>query len=853
MSGFIKWLFGGYPGGSQEGSAQWRLGFVADYGNYVIMALMAALAAMIYLTIRTYRREGDAPRGAKALLAGLRITVILLVAVILFRPAIIYRFTRTLYSSLVVLLDDSISMSLTDSTVLQDGAGRREKLAGLLGVSPADLEQMSRAEIVRRLLVRRGGAIGALAADHPLVLMRFSTDNPGRESYTDVIERIDSPSMAPGEVIERLGESLAHMRADGYETDIAAALGQVRETMRGRRMAGVVLVSDGRVTSAKPGSPMAGDSSSGALAEGLGAGVFAVMVGDATPRKNVAVTALHAPGEVRTGALTEFSAVLSCRNAETQKIKLRLLRRNADSGKWTPTGKESIINVSEHLPPAEGDSPQNRRNGPVVITADLKVKPEETGKFVYKVVADPLSGETNQADNSAEASVSVRDAKINILLVGGYAGLEFQYLRNFLFRSRDLYRLSVWQQNADADINQVASTGMRLSRLPRRLAEIIGTQESPGYDVVILYDPRPTQGGFDENFVKMLKTFVVRHGGGMCYLAGNKHSESVLRGGGYRPLSDLMPVMLAPNRIDLAGRIGRGKPRSWQVRLTDYGREHTVTRIGRSLGGERHIFDLLPGIYWSHPVADVKPAGRVLAVHSNPMRRGSQNDPLPLMVFQPVGMGRVVYVGFDETWRWRAVRDGYYHRRLWGNLMSFLAAPKTKRVVLTTGGERFVAGEKMTVRLEAYDEEYRPLEAKKVTVRMTRTSDGQSSDIELKAVPDQPGHFAASMVPKRTGAYELSVNLGPDAAVSRRITVELPQAEMRKPEADPAFLKTVVSRPQNFLEAHEFDKLSGMIPPGRLKSVREIPRELWDTRAVLLLIVILLAGEWILRKKYNMA
>ncbi len=852
MNGIIEWLFGGSVGGAGD-SSRWRLGFVAEYDNYVILVLLIALAAMIYLTVRTYRREGDAPRGAKAVLAGLRITVILLVATILFRPAIIYRFTKTLYSSLVVLVDDSISMSIADSARNVKDDGAQEKLAGLLGISPDQVRQMSRAQIARRLLLRDDGAVGALAADHPIVLMRFSTDKPGQDSYTRILERIDSPELEAEKVINRLDEPLAALLADGYETDISAALSQVREMMRGRRLAGVILISDGRVTSDKPAMSSPSAASSLATIDGLGAGVFAVMVGDSTPRKNVAVTALHAAGEVRRGASAEFSAVLSCRNVDSQKIKVRLLRRRADSNEWTSTGREKTVEVGKHLPHSRKGPGKTKSNGPVVFNVEFTTNPDKTGKFIYKVEADPLDGEANVADNTAEASVSVRDAKINILLVGGYAGLEFQYLRDFLYRSQDLYRLSVWQQNADADINQLASTGMRLSRLPQKLPQLIGTQDKPGYDVVILYDPRPTRDGFDENFVSMLKTFVVRHGGGLCYLAGNKYSEAILDGGDYRSLGELMPVVLAPNRVDIAARIGRGKPRSWQVRLTDYGREHTVTKIDLTSDGGQSVFDLLPGIYWSHPVANVKPAGRVLAVHSNPMRRGPKNDPLPLIAFQPVGLGRAVFVGFDETWRWRAVRDGYYHRRFWGNMMSFLAAPKTRRVVLTTGGERFVAGEEMTVRVEAYDEEYSPLEADKVDVEVVQIPSGNSHKIELKPVEDQPGHFASSVVLARTGAYELSVNLDEDANAARRISVELPQAELRKPEADPEYLKSIVSRPQNFLEAHEFDRLGEMIPPGRLQSVREIPRELWDTRAVLLLIVMLLAVEWIVRKKYNMA
>jgi len=93
---------------------------------------------------------------------------------------------------------------------------------------------------------------------------------------------------------------------------------------------------------------------------------------------------------------------------------------------------------------------------------------------------------------------------------------------------------------------------------------------------------------------------------------------------------------------------------------------------------------ILPGIYWSHPISKVKPAAKVLAEHSNPLRRTAKNAAEPLVAVQPVGAGRVLYVGSDETWRWRYVQDGYYHRRFWANAVRYLATLKARQVVIMT-------------------------------------------------------------------------------------------------------------------------------------------------------------------------
>jgi len=844
----IEWLLG-VKAGEFAGADSWRVGFVAEWGGYTKLALLAVLAAMVYLAVRSYRREGDSPRGAKGALAGIRIAVIVLVFVILFQPAVVLRYVKTLHRSLVVLVDDSLSMSFSDPYPPGEA---REQLAGFLGVDPSDLGGLSRMEIARRALTRPDGPMDRLAADHPLMILRYSTNRPGRDAYTHLMDTIGPVEPADGAgapVAERLAALLGPLTGSGYETNITLALRDAMERTRGRRVAGIVLVSDGRSTAA-------GGGLTGALeyARRRGVPLYAVAVGDPTPPKRLAVTGLRAPRQVRRLARVEFTAMLSHRNMGSQTVRVRLLCRRSDRTEWTDTGAAKTVKL------ADDDAETDR--GLRHVT--LHHEPDELGRFIYKAVVeggDDAKGP--EARGAGEAVVEVSDEKIKILLVTGDAGYEFQFLKNFLFRTRDRYRLSVWQQNADKDISQVASTGMKLGRLPRELEELIGSPSGkphPGYDVVILYDPQPTQDGFDERFVGMLKTFVRSHGGGLCYVAGNKYSESTLATGGtggpYAQLADLLPVVLAPNRVDFAARIGQRRPAPWPVRLTSYGLDHPVTRLDDSSEQTAGAWEALPGIFWSHAVRKQKPAARALAVHSNPMRRTARNDPEPLVVVQPLGAGRVLYVGFDETWRWRFVRDAYYHRRFWSNAVRFLASLKARRVVITTGGDRFSVGEKITVEVEAYDDQYRPIRNETFELKMTNVATAESKKLTLKAVDpeNRPGQYKTTLVARRTGTYELEADRdADDAPQAKQILIELPQAEARRTEADLAAMKTIASRPENFLHVHEVDRLAGLIRPGRLTTYHDVPRELWDSPAALFLIVLLLVTEWILRKKHNMA
>jgi hypothetical protein len=865
----VTWLLGSDPA-ELVGEGNWRFGFVAGYGNYVNLLLIVLFLAMVYLVVRSYRYEGDNKLGVKASLGAIRVVICLLVLAVLFRPAIVLRFTRTVYSTVVLLIDDSRSMSFTDR---YGDANEQVSLSAIMGADRASLENVSRTDIVRRVLGRQGGLVEKLAEDHPLMLMRFSTDKQGRESYTRPLGRLAGPggpaesqgqaaTSQPAGAAATPQDILARLSSAGFETDLPAALRDTMESVLGRRVAAIVMISDGQMT-ARSGEDRLADAMAYANQRGLR--IYPVLVGDPTPPKNVSVTGLQAPREVRRGAHTEFSVVLAHRNLAGQQVRVKLLRRPAeaprgpaDKSDWTDTGINKTVRLD-----GEGAAGSSAAGGAShgVQTVALEVEPDVIGKFIYRAVVEPHPDERNVEDNHADAPVDVSDEKIRVLIVGGDAGWEFQYIRNFLHRQPDLYRLSVWQQDADKEVNQLASTGMKIDRLPKELAELAGSpggKPYPGYDVVILCDPQPTLDGFDENFIKILRQFVEEHGGGLCYVVGGKYADLVLSArGGYENLAAMLPVVLAANTGDTVEKILYRRPQSWPVRLTDYGLDHPITRLASTVADSTKVWDLLPGIYWSHPVLKAKPTARVLAVNSNPARHTDRNEPEPLLATLPFGTGRVLYVGFDETWRWRYVQDGRMHQAFWDNVVRYLASLRAKQVVITAGGDQFSTGERITIEVEASDENYQPRHEEEFKVEMIDTQTGDDETIVCKLVPDKPGRYKATFRASRTGEFLLTALKGDphqaDMVQSKTIRIDLPKAEALRTEADRATMENLATRAENFRTIDRADDLVRLIPDDRKIAVREVPRELWNSNLMLLTIVLLLTAEWILRKKYNMA
>jgi len=176
MSEFIQWLVG-LKAEDLAGSQSWRVGLASEYGNYAKLGLILVVVAIGYVVVRSYRREGDAPRLVKICLGTLRMLVVALALLLLLRPAIILRFSKTLRPAVVVLIDESLSMG-NDDTYADNP--HRDELAKSMNVHPDRLRELTRMDLIRKALLRRGGAMGEPVRNYPLICLRYSTDDPGR-------------------------------------------------------------------------------------------------------------------------------------------------------------------------------------------------------------------------------------------------------------------------------------------------------------------------------------------------------------------------------------------------------------------------------------------------------------------------------------------------------------------------------------------------------------------------------------------------------------------------------------------------------------------------------------------------
>src|SRR5262249_52905756 len=155
--------------------------------------------------------------------------------------------------------------------------------------------------------------------------------------------------------------------------------------------------------------------------------------------------------------------------------------------------------------------------------------------------------------------------------------------------------------------------------------------------------------------------------GGLVVIAGRQHMPAKYEKmqtdpQKKSPLAELLPVDFI--RVDFPIE-SDARPQPFNPELTELG-ERDISKmlwLGDTVEENRQIWRTLRGFHWHYPVPGVRALGSVLLKHPRVKMAGDQ--PMPLIVSQPVGKGQVLFLACDETWRWRSNTEDKYYARFW--------------------------------------------------------------------------------------------------------------------------------------------------------------------------------------------
>ncbi|RIK68600.1 MAG: hypothetical protein DCC65_03120 [Planctomycetota bacterium] len=757
---------------------------------WIMLAGAVVSAAAVWFL---YRRE-NLSRGMRAALMILRFGAIMTVLFIFGRPMLVLSRTQTEPSFVAVLVDRSSSMAVSDAVF--EG-------------SPASQEARDSrwADAVALLSGEEAGLLRQLAARHGVGVWTFDR----------VAQAIGEAAQALA--LKSLDIKLASLSADGSRSNLGRAMKQILHETAGRRVAALVVISDGRQTEPIDLEPAI------AQAAGRSIPIHTVAIGSPLARRDLAVVSLWAPEDVfvRDTVRVQFDISASGIDEKTAaRVELMAEGRS-----------EALARASFDLEPG-----QSR------IQGDLQYRPEKVGRVELTLRVAPILGEENTDNNEAGILIQAHDERIGVLFVESTPRFEYRYLKNLLLRESNIQSSCILLE-ASPGFPQEGTLPIR--RFPRSVEELLP------YDVVILGDVDPRADWLSPMQQAMLIDFVSVQGGGIAFIAGERHMPGGLR---RTVLEKLLPVEIDPR---FSGCYSTPPTDMFLPRLTPDGVMSSIFRLETDEDANLRTWRAMPGVLWYARVSGAIPGATVLAVHPSEQ---VESGPLPLAVLGRYGAGRTFYLGTDDLWRWRQYSGDIYYETVWMQIIRTLARGKklgggdTWR--LETDRRQYELGDSVRVRLFSRE----GMAADRLHDPVVQISDARSAPIgrvTLLPAGGSPGTWEGEFTPRQAGNLVLATPTPSQTAVglrstektlTRAVTVSAHDPEKARLEADYETLALIAARTGGKFYRREDDlsRLAAEIPDRSVQIADDVEEPIWDTWLLLGFLVFLVSAEWTLRR-----
>lgn len=559
-------------------------------------------------------------------------------------------------------------------------------------------------------------------------------------------------------------------RPEGIETRIGDNLKHLVDKERGGPIAAIVLFTDGGQNAGsdvKLAATAAGDALIPIYTVGLGS--------DKRP-SNLRVVDLEAPERVYPGDKFTLTGYVQALNYSRGSADIELYSADAD-------GKNEAIEDSQTID--VGKTGQ-------VVTVKFELKPEVQGVRRYRLLAKSFPAEIDKKDNEKTAKVEIIDRRTKVLLIAGGPMRDFLFLRNQLFRDKEVI-CDVWLQSGKPGISQEANEV--LYKFPETADELFE------YDCIVAFDPDWEQ--LDDEHVKLLERWVAEKAGGLVVIAGPVFTPqwSSRRRGDPRidAIKALYPVAFyyqGAATLSL-GRFGSDK--TWPLAFTRDGLEAEFLWLDENAIASEKAWAQFSGVSGYYAVKDFKSGARVYSRFSDPDTAIDNVQPI-YMAGQFYGSGRVFFMASGEMWRVRAVDDVYFEQ-FYTKLIRWASEGRllrdSSRGVLLVDKDRAALGDQIAVRAILQDAQHQPLTAEQIQATLVKP-DSTSVALTMKKVKDEgrEGIYVEQFTALQEGDYQIHLQhpAAADQILTREVRVKIPAKETEFPERNDALLREIADK-----------------------------------------------------------
>ena len=343
----------------------------------------------------------------------------------------------------------------------------------------------------------------------------------------------------------------------------------------------------------------------------------------------------------------------------------------------------------------------------------------------------------------------------------------------------------------------------------------------------------------------LIREFVSERGGGLLMLGG---MES-LHGGRYHKtvIRDILPVYL------------NVKP---QFEAVDKRLSFTLSRDGwlqpwvrlfENEAEEKKRMASMAKFRVMNRVSGVKPGARVLAELSD-----ENNKNVPALIVQRFGLGRTGVFTIGDYWRWgmKSSEDHELMSKSWRQMLRWLAADVPSFMEMSVS-EPENSQDPVVLEFKPKDKDFKSLEEISPRVEVTN-ADGVVESKAMEQDEKNPGLYRLSYFPPKNGNYSVRVTTGTEGLPEKgeqinKFYVSDQTKEDKNLIHDEEFLRELAEKSGGrILDQEELKDFAKNIPQENFKVVEERSEPIWNRSWVFIIIILLLSGEWWIRRTRGM-
>lgn len=756
----------------------------------VVIGALLILAVLALIYAKTVAPTSRHFRGTLALL---KLGAIALILLSLAEPFISITSIVPRKSTVLVLLDDSESMTISGG---KGDETRSEKVEKWLRADDA-------------------GVIADLEKNFNVVVYKFS------------------------EYVSAFGTSDT-LQGRGPATDIGGALRFVENLSQTTPLSAVLIATDGAQTqltkygiNGGKNLPLNDPLQAAALLKNLKIPIYSVGVG-ATISNDLRITRVSATRSTVGNDEVEMTALVQARSYAGKNVEVQLL----ENGRVVASENVSLSGALNRV--------------------KLLHLPSGKGHLQYAARVVPLADESITINNEKKFLVNNSEKIGKILYIEELHPYDFKFLKRAIDLDKNLRLISMVRVGKDRFLRQGVLNKNELSgNFPTTREQLFS------YQALILGSIEAEF--FTEEQHALIRDFVSIRGGSLLMLGGPRGFTQ----GGWQEsvVADVLPVHLLDENDAAREFSGGNRGIEYKLKITPDGLRTAFLQFSSNALENEKLWDTLPPLIGFNPVGSAKPGATVLGVH--PLSQKGRDK--VLMATQRYGRGRSMILATSTSWKWqmKLPSTDMRHETFWHQIGRWLAFSSPASVELSHGRDNYTPDEIIQFSINALDSSFAPVENAQISFHVTAPSKlgnpnaglqqsdsaaGRILSLEVKPDLKETGRYNAQFSAKDEGLYEVeTLAHDKDGRFLGRATtaffVHKNRVEFAKPDLNESLLKRISEvSGGKYVHISDANDIADELVIARSSFSKTVERDIWDTPALYLLILALLAAEWSIRR-----